>query len=206
MLWNHGSTALTNFLQHIPPHNQIRPPAVPRLRQFPRHHQPSYRTSPSMPLTRGYYSTTLSNSITLMFAKRASPTAKLSETDISSPTTVTYTNNYSDCAKSFSQRLFPLHNHCCIQQSHVTNTKRNAPLKIKHQQRMAYTSHSLSPITHIIRQHWHILQSDDTLSQLFPHTLFLSYTRHHWNIKDMLVHSKFSTTNSPCPLILYIQY
>ena len=51
----------------------------------------------------------------------------------------------------------------------------------------------LPPLSHILQKHWHIIKNDSTLSQLFPRQPFLSYSRH--NLKDMLVHSRFSTNN-----------
>ena len=48
----------------------------------------------------------------------------------------------------------------------------------------------LPHITRILRQHWHLINTDPTLSHLFPHPPFLSHSRHR-NLKDMLVHSNF---------------
>ena len=52
----------------------------------------------------------------------------------------------------------------------------------------------LPPLSHILRKHWHIIENHPILSQLFPRQPFLSYSRHN-NLKDMLVHSRFSTNN-----------
>ena len=53
----------------------------------------------------------------------------------------------------------------------------------------------LPPLSRILREHWYIIKKDTTLSQLFPRQPFLSYSRHN-NLKDMLVHSIFSTHNN----------
>ena len=51
----------------------------------------------------------------------------------------------------------------------------------------------LPPLSRILREQWHIIKNDPTLSQLFPRQPFLSYSIH--NLKDILVHSRFSTHN-----------
>ena len=52
----------------------------------------------------------------------------------------------------------------------------------------------LPPLSRILQEHWYIIKKDTTLSQLFPRQPFLAYSRHN-NLKDILVHSRFSTNN-----------
>ena len=44
----------------------------------------------------------------------------------------------------------------------------------------------------ILRKHWHLINTDPTLNILWPETPLISYQRNK-NLKDQLVHSKFST-------------
>ena len=49
----------------------------------------------------------------------------------------------------------------------------------------------LPPLSRILRENWHIITKDTTLSQLFPRQPFISYSRPN----NILVHSRFSTHN-----------
>ena len=110
MLWTHGSSALTNFLQRI---NSFHPTIKFSHQQT--HTSVNFLDSTVLlteqrtlqstlyikPTDKGlllHHSSHNPNACTI----RASFTLEEpSDTDISSPTTVTYTNNYSDCTKSF---------------------------------------------------------------------------------------------------------
>ena len=192
---------MTEVLPSLSPHNPIQPPTIPHLHQLLRHHHPPHltmHTSPHStlnPLTKDYYSTTLL--ITPMPVKRASSTAKLFATNTLSPRpTQTFT---ATTQNPLGQRIFPLHNHCCIQQSHFTHTKPTTPTQDTTSNEWC-TPHSLYPTTKIFHKS-HTFSDNSGTSYKVTTPYHNSSLANHFshtpdkNPKDMLIHRRFSTHN-----------
>ena len=115
MLWTHGSTVLTIFLQHINSfnhtiklsHQQSHTPITFLDITIPLTNKGHYSPhSTSNPPTKNYYSTTPPT--TRQPVKRAQFTAKPFDTNVLSPTNMTYANIYNDYTKSSWPEVIPI--------------------------------------------------------------------------------------------------
>ena len=209
MLWTHGSTVLTIFLQHINSFNHT----IKLSHQ--QSHTPINFLDITIPLTKqGTLQSTLYIKPTdkglLLHHASQHPTACKKGTIYSQALRYQRISTDEHDLRQHLQRLHKIllvrgYSHspitaAFIQQSHLAHTE-NQLLRHKptpattgvHIQFVVPYKTDLPPISHILRQHWHLTQNDPTRSQLFPRQPFLSLI--HWtqNLKDMLVHSRFST-------------
>ena len=209
MLWTHESSSFTTFLQHI---NTFHP-----IIKFS--HQQSYTSINFLDTT-----ILLTKEHTLQSTLYIKPTDKslLLHHASHHPTACKKGIIYSQtlrCGRIITDddelRLHPLRLHKILldrgySHSTITTAINKATSKtqsqlLQHKPPPATTgvhipfvtpyNTDLPPLSRILREHWYIIKKDTTLSQLFPRQPFLSYSRHN-NLKDMLVHSIFSTHNN----------
>ena len=53
----------------------------------------------------------------------------------------------------------------------------------------------LTPLPHILKQHWQCIENDPVLSQIWPNQPVMAYQRHK-NLKEHFVRTKFTTSSN----------
>ena len=192
MLWRHGSTALTMFLQHI---NSFHPTIKFSHKQS---HTSINFLETTILLTE---QRTLQSILYIKPADKGLLLHHASHNPTACKKGIIYsqalryqriiTNDHD--LRQHLQRLHKIlsargyshpHQRCIQQLSHLTHTKSTTPTQATTATAgahlpfvLAYNT-DLPPISHILRHNWHLTQNDPSLSQLFPRQPFLSYTRH----------------------------
>ena len=122
--------------------------------------------------TKVYYSTTPIT--TQQPVKKTSFTAKPFDNDVSSPMMTTYGYSYYDYTKSSHSTITTAINKATSQtHSQLLQHKPPPSTTSVHIPFVIPYNTDLPPISHTVRKHWHLIQNDPTLSQLFPRQPFL---------------------------------
>ena len=177
MLWTHGSTVLTIFLQHINSfnhtiklsHQQSHTPITFLDITIPLTNKGHYSPhSTSNPPTKNYYSTTPPT--TRQPVKRAQFTAKPFDTNVLSPTNMTYANIYNDYTKSSWSEAIPIPPSLLHSFNKVTShtQKTNYSDTSQHQPQLVSTFNSLYPIKPTFHQSHTFYDNIGTLHKTTP--------------------------------------